>query len=318
MSAAASNRISDADIERAQAISIADIAIERGLPLKKVGGELIGGCPHCGGRDRFGVSISANLFNCRACGIGGHGAIRFLMWVDGVGFPEAVARLTGRTPPGRLSRWDNSTRATGAEGHRAGTHRQRDKARWLWSQRRSIAGSIVEVYLRTRGIACPLLPSTLGFLPPTKPGHCPAMIAAFGLVAETEPGIIAPPHDVQAVHLTLLRVDGSGKADVDSNKIFIGSPSGTPITLAPPTDLLGLSITEGIEDSLSVHQATGLGAWAAGAAGFMPKLADVVPTYIDSITINAHADKAGQDGATKLAAKLRARDIDVTIEGIDP
>jgi hypothetical protein len=32
--------------------------------------------------------------------------------------------------------------------------------------------------------------------------------------------------------------------------------------------------SEGIEDGLSAHVATGVGAWAAGAAGFMPALAD--------------------------------------------
>ena len=97
---------------------------------------------------------------------------------------------------------------------------------------------------------------------------------------------------------------------------MIGSPSGKPIVIAPPNDLLGLAITEGIEDALSVHQATGLGAWAAGAAGFMPKLADVVPHYIECVTIYAHADKAGQDGASKLAAKFRERNIEVIIEGV--
>ena len=41
-----------ADIDRAQAVSIGDIAIERGFVLKKTGPELVGPCPHCGGHDR--------------------------------------------------------------------------------------------------------------------------------------------------------------------------------------------------------------------------------------------------------------------------
>jgi hypothetical protein len=41
-----------ADIDRAQAVSIGDIAIERGFVLKKTGPELVGSCPHCGGHDR--------------------------------------------------------------------------------------------------------------------------------------------------------------------------------------------------------------------------------------------------------------------------
>jgi putative DNA primase/helicase len=46
---------------------------------------------------------------------------------------------------------------------------QHEKARWLWSRRKPISGTIAETYLRTaRGIACPL-PPTLGFLPVRAP-----------------------------------------------------------------------------------------------------------------------------------------------------
>ena len=192
---------------------------------------------------------------------------------------------------------------------------QHGKAVWLWAKRQPIAGTIAERYLReVREITCPL-PATLAFLPPSKPAHHPALIAAFGLCEEPEPGELAAPRDVQAVHLTLLAPTGT-KAEVKPNKLIVGSPGGQPIVLAPPNDLLGLAVTEGIEDALSVHQATGLGAWAAGAAGFMPRLAAAIPGYIEAITIFAHPDKAGQDGARGLAAGLDFRDIEVSIEGL--
>jgi len=196
---------------------------------------------------------------------------------------------------------------------------QHHKAAWLWSKRQPIAGSLAERYLReTRGVAC-ALPPTLGFLPPSKPEHHPAMIGAFALV--DEPGA---PRDVDSVHLTLLRADGSGKADVDKPKLIVGSPSGRPIVLAPANDLGGLAIAEGIEDALTVHFSTGLGAWAAAAASFMPKLADTVPSYIEAVTIYAHTDKAGRDGAHGLAMRLdrRNRDdrdplnVEILIEGL--
>ena len=78
-------------------------------------------------------------------------------------------------------------------------------------------------------------------------------------------GVLAiRPEDVMAVHLTRLDTDGSKLSE--KPKIMIGQGAkGFPIVVAPPNDLLGLVITEGIEDALSVHQATGLGAWAAGA-----------------------------------------------------
>jgi hypothetical protein len=196
---------------------------------------------------------------------------------------------------------------------------QCEKARWMWSQRQPLTGSIVERYLReVRGITCPL-PATLGSLPPRRPEHHhPAMIAALGLVDEPQPGVLGKPRDVNSVHLTLLKRDGSGKADAKPNKLIIGRPLGRPILLAPPNDLLGLAITEGIEDAVTAHEATGLGAWAAGSASMMPSLAPNVPNCIEAVTIYAHPDQGGQHGARTLATALHRRGIEVSIEGLTP
>ena len=78
--------------------------------------------------------------------------------------------------------------------------------------------------------------------------------------------------------------------------------------LAPPNDLLGLAITEGIEDALSVYEATGLGTWVAGSAGMMPALADTVPDYITCVSIFVDANDAGRKHSRELAAKLRKRE----------
>jgi hypothetical protein len=143
------------------------------------------------------------------------------------------------------------------------------------------------------------------------------MIAAFSLPGEVEPGVLGEPPNVEAVHLTLLRRDGSGKAEVERPKLFVGSAN-LPIVLAPPNDLNGMAITEGIEDALTVHQATGLGAWAAGAAGRMPALTDTLPRYIECVTVCADDDPAGRDGALALADALDRRGVEVFIEGIRP
>jgi hypothetical protein len=139
------------------------------------------------------------------------------------------------------------------------------------------------------------------------------MIAAYGLGPERPelPGLVTIPHDrIQAVHLTRLAADGRGKAPIpkeDEHRRTIGSPQGHPIALAAVNDGLGLAILEGIESALSFHAATGIGAWAAGAAGFMPALADRVPLYVECVTIWREADKAGRAGADGLAARLAAR-----------
>src|SRR5262249_31299403 len=108
------------------------------------------------------------------------------------------------------------------------------------------------------------------------------------------------------------------KAETDSNKLIVGRPLARPIEIAPPNDLLGLAITEGIEDALTAHEATGLGAWAAGSAGFMPALASAVPYWIETVTIYAHADESGREAAFRLAAALFRRGFEVFVEGIAP
>ena len=188
------------------------------------------------------------------------------------------------------------------------SHTERTElSRWLWRQAQPIAGSPAERYLRdARGYRGPL-PPTLRYLP-ARGGYPHAMAAAFGTPSEPEPGVLAMA-EVAGLHLTRLAPDGAGKI----GKITIGRGVVSPIVLAPPNDTLGLAITEGIEDALSLHAATGLGAWAAGSASRFRALADAIPEWIDCVTIAADADPAGRKGATALAAALRERGFRVEI-----
>jgi Toprim domain len=190
---------------------------------------------------------------------------------------------------------------------------RRDKARWLWSQRQPIRGTLAEIYLREARHYRGPLPGSLGFLP-KRPEHPPAMIAAFGLAEEIEPGLISVPAAALAgVHLTRLAPDGRAKAGTETDKIMVGAPRGLPIVLAAPNELNGLAIAEGIEDALSVHEATGLGAWAAGAASFLPALAAAVPEWIECITILVDDDEAGRRNADVLAEHLERRCFSVRL-----
>jgi hypothetical protein len=192
--------------------------------------------------------------------------------------------------------------------------RQHARAAWLWSQRRHIEGTPAERYLRGRAITC-VFPATLAYLP-ARNGYAPSLIAAFGIPEEPEPGTVGEPHDVHAVHITRLLLDGSDRERCDRAKIMIGRSLGLPIVVAPVNDLGGLAVCEGIEDALTVHQAIGLGAWAAGSASRMPALAKAIPEYVESVSIFGHDDAAGRDGAHRLAESLNRRAVDVVIEGL--
>jgi hypothetical protein len=193
--------------------------------------------------------------------------------------------------------------------------RRRGIASWLWSKSEP-SGAIVKAYFRSRGIELTARPQAIRFLPATPPKHpFPAMLVPFGLPDEPSPGVYAMPVErIQAVHLTYLRCDGSGKAPVDPQRRIIGSPKGSPLALIPPNDGLGLLIGEGIETALSGYllAGAGLGCWAAGSAPFLPALADAVPDYIEVVTIARERDKsgAGQRGADELGRRLEARGIE--------
>src|SRR6516225_7435719 len=60
----------EAWVAKAKAVDIGAVISARGIKLKRSGKELIGPCPKCGGDDRFGVSLTERVFNCRRCGLG--------------------------------------------------------------------------------------------------------------------------------------------------------------------------------------------------------------------------------------------------------
>jgi len=210
-------------------------------------------------------------------------------------------------------------RVEAQERERETTAERLAKAHWLWSQSKPIIGTIAEQYLRdARGYRTGPLPATLRFLP-ARGAHGPAMLAGFGIPTELEPGRLTISRDaVRGVHITRLAPDGSGKAGTDADKIFVGRSTGWPIVLAPANDLLAIGVTEGIEDALSIHMATGLGAWAAGCTSRLPAISGAVPYYVSSVTIYAHDDEDGKRDAYRLAAALFRRRIEVRLEGIAP
>jgi hypothetical protein len=206
--------------------------------------------------------------------------------------------------------------AAKAEGEKSEAARL-ETALYLWDCSQPAGHTVVETYLRSRGIEVGSLPATVRYLPPSPPKHpFPAMIAAFGIPDEPEPGVLAMPRlAIRGVHITLLAADGKGKAAVEKQKRMLARSLGSPIVLAPANDGCGLLLGEGIETVLSGHLASGLGAWAAGASTRFLALADAVPDYVDTVMIAQEddADGAGERGTSELADRLIARGFEVLI-----
>lgn len=253
-------------------------------------------------------------------------AVEAARWVRDVLGLEPIGQKRAETPAERKVR-----EARIAEARRQAEALQRQRERedaadvartlaWIrgpfYEQVMNVAGSPAETYLRSRGIDLPEWPWTLGFLEAYCAEGLPAMVAFFGIPTEPEPGVLSMrPEQIAGIHLTFLKSDGSGKVvnRDGKNKIIVGRGHSLPIVLAPPNDGLALCIAEGIEDALSLHQATGLGAWAAGSAGRLSGLASQVPAYMETVTIIEDDDDAGRKGAMALAIELHQRGIEVLI-----
>jgi putative DNA primase/helicase len=311
-------------LDAARAVRIEDVLARRAIQLnstKRFGSKhsLTGPCPRCGGTDRFAVNTEKQLFNCRHCGGKGRtdgkgDVIDLVKFLDGCDTAAAIATLAGDhsgTPNRRIAPPQIDRKANADE------HAKRLRtARYLWRKRKPLVGSLGERYIRARGYTGPL-PATLGFLPATADYPDPAIVAAFGLAREVEPGVLTIADDaVEAVHLIKLCPDGSDRRrDIENAKITVGIDFAAPIVIAPPNDMLALTIAEGIEDALTDHDLTGRGAWAAASAGRMPGLAALVPIYIQSVTVLVDDNAAGRAGSAALADALDRRGIEVLMAG---
>ncbi len=155
-------------------------------------------------------------------------------------------------------------------------------------------GTLVETYLRSRGIVMPI-PATLRFHGGTKHARgkfWPAMIA---LVTRGTDG--AP----LAIHRTYLARDGACKAPVDPQKMMLGPCRGGAVRLGPITDRL--LVAEGIENALSAMQATGQAAWAALSTSGLRTLE--LPVDAGDVVVLADGDEPGEAAAHDAARRWK-------------
>ena len=233
-------------------------------------------------------------YNCVRCGIKGYASAGKAVPIDTAKLDALKRKADRREREERL--------------------RRLGKAKAIWRASQPIQGTLGDRYLRkVRGIYCPL-PVTLRFLAASRSDHHAAMVAAYGLPFEPEPGRLEIAEaDIKAVQLTLLSPDGTkAKNAAGLSKISIGPSLALPIVVAPPNGL-ALSICEGVEDALSAHEATGAGAWASTGAKKMAALAPAIPQFIESLSILVDDDDDGRAGAKALATALRDRDCEVRL-----
>jgi putative DNA primase/helicase len=162
----------------------------------------------------------------------------------------------------------------------------------IWSVSVPAIGTLVETYLKARGITVPI-PSTIRFHPNLRHGSgawLPAMVALVTRGQDDEPvGILR----------TFLAEDGKGKAKCSPDKMMLGRCGGGAVRLGDAGG--SLMVGEGIETCLSVIQATGRPAWAALSTSGLRALD--LPPHIQHVTVLADGDQPGERAAQYAASR---------------
>jgi hypothetical protein len=141
-------------IEYAKAIRLEDELGRRGIRLKRIGAELCGPCPVCGGHDRFAINLKRQLWNCRGCQRGGD-VIELVRHIDGISFNEAIRTLAGDRPVIALTGPAGNLSGRVPCGSRSNEEGRR-RAAAIWYESVFIDGTLAERYLRqTRGLDIP-------------------------------------------------------------------------------------------------------------------------------------------------------------------
>ena len=174
-----------------------------------------------------------------------------------------------------------------------------------------LAGSLADVYLRSRGITRAVPSSTLRFHPKcwhrdegqTKPTPRPALIAAVTDGAGA----------LQGVHRTWLAPDGQDKAAVSIPRRAMGHLLGNAVRIDPCADIL--VVGEGIETMLSIREAApSFPVWAALSSSHLGAV--LLPDGLQRLYIARDRDPAGQRAAERLTA--RASEAGVAIQVLVP
>lgn len=166
------------------------------------------------------------------------------------------------------------------------------RARQVWNEAKPSPGSLVETYLRSRGVSIKVRPA-LRFHPAlyhaASSQSLPAMVAA----------IQSSDDEVIGIQRTYLRADGTGKATVNPNKLSLGPMRDGAVRFSFGKRSPILGIAEGVETALSAMQIYYIPIWASLGAGRMHSVA--VPDWVEHVVIYGDNGRAGWTAAERAA-----------------
>jgi len=237
--------------EKAEGVGLDAAAKMCGAKLKRVGRELVGPCPKCGGVDRFSINVSKGKWNCRGS-VGGSSRISMVMHITGRDFLSAGEMLAGEPPPRGRGReltaeekaeWEKAKRESEEKAERRKLAEQirakerSQSAQQVWMDSVPIAGTLAEQYLVKRGI-------------PVPPQGWPGVLRFHGSLdyeldrsRQPMPAMVALVQDVAgeptAVWQEYLNPKTAGKADVANPKLGRGPTTGGAIRIGGESSRIG-------------------------------------------------------------------------------
>jgi hypothetical protein len=280
-------------IDAAKAVPIeTEVAHRGGLGLKRHGSELIGGCPRCSGSDRFAISITKQVFNCRGCGAGGD-IVDLVQFLDRCDFKAAVQTLAGteRKPIAPV-------KPTVHQHHEKESDPEKtERALRIWDEASEVNGTLAEQYLRRRGLDLPDDDHALRFYSPCKfgAGTYPCLIALFRDIVTNEP---------KAIHRIAL-----GPGGILIGKRMLGRVGGAAIKIDPDENVtIGLSVGEGLATMLAARMRGFRPAWALGSAGALKNFpllngVECLSIIVDNDLPDKNGRQAGQEAALECSQR---------------
>jgi hypothetical protein len=244
------------------------------------------------------------------------GVACFKCWSRGCATREIIAAIgTAPAPATFALRQAKAKPADEAERTR--------RALEIWYQSREPRGTIVQDYLFGRGWTgempkplcagadpVELARSGIGLALPASIKFHPRLWYAAGVYL---PGMVAAIEDrygcIVGVHRTYLKPDGTGKAEVETNKKALGRGRGCAVHLTAGASELALC--EGIETGLSILHATGLRVWPVLGTSNLGQIE--LPDFVRKVIIAADHDDRGMEAASVAREAYRARGYEVQI-----
>jgi hypothetical protein len=256
-------------------------AIAKALGGRKAGSGWMARCPaHEDREPSLSVADAGNgkvLVRCHA----GCGQQRVIAALKARGIWSAAGRSH--------SKMIGSQPGTTNELHRSNAKRTEAALR-IWRATVPADGTMVETYLRSRGIVMSV-PARLRFHAAIKHPQGQLWSAMVALVTRGE------DDKPLAIHRTFLAGDGGGKAPVNPQKMMLGPCRGGVARLGAPGDVL--MVGEGIETCLGAMQTTGHAAWAALSTSGLRGLD--LPRDARDVIVLADGDDPGEAAARDCA-----------------